>query len=455
MAHPHLVPLSQLDQSWLHEIGVTVGHVVRSVDVPRLRAAAIRVIDKWRLLAGYVEWSQQLSSWCINVQVQGEVSTRLGFTTNKLKSRLDPRFVVNEHASAQVVSRPPLRLFRDTSTPSDLQSYSTSKAPIMSIHVTELLNCTCVGFSFPHGVLDAVGIGHFLHGLSDELHGRPWDAPAIYSTNVVKEALTTLEATPPMYDDIHKESATFSSLRSSLRPASLANKLAFVANIAREHICHGVETKTVYLGEKSIGRILRETKAEIKQLGADRVSAGDILAAWIMKVVLYAEETDDEVVSLISMYSIRAMLEGNYPTIKNYPHNGFVGCPLPPFSKKDLAEKSVAELAILHRKGLEPAGEVAWLQAYNTYLRKHGRITARQKGDEQWLFTNQVIGRMEMIDYGSKMSGLWVYCTPLECNMIGINKFKGGYLIQATGRSARWRTVAKAVQEMDRSQPHL
>ncbi|KAG6835809.1 hypothetical protein H0H93_014460 [Arthromyces matolae] len=408
MTQPLSVPLSQLDQSWLHEIGATLGHVVRTVDVAKLRAASIRVIDKWRLLAGHVEWSPQLSTWCVQVPQEGDVSDRLGFTTRKLRLRLDPQFVVNGDASAQVVTRPPLNLFRAASTPSSLRSYATSKAPIISLCVTELLNCTCIGFSVPHGVLDAAGMGHFIRGLDAELHGRPWDAPFLSATNVVQEALDALEAAPPMYDDIHKETAAFSALRRTLQPVSFANILGILRNVAHEHIWHGAETRTVYFGEKTVAKLLRETRSEVERLGAGSVSMGDILAAWILK---------------------------------------------------QLAKMSVAELAILHNKTLKTANDVAWVQAYNKYLKKalQGRLLPKiTQGEETLIFSNQVIGRLDRVDYGSRMFGVWVWFTPLEpLNQIGINKFKGGYLIQLTSRPTRWRAVAQAVEEMDKPQPRL
>ncbi|KAG6819200.1 hypothetical protein H0H93_014405 [Arthromyces matolae] len=465
MTQQILVPLSQLDQSYLHEIGITLGHVVRSVDLAKLRAASIRVIDKWRLLAGHVEWAQHLSSWCVRVPLQGDVTNRLGFTTTKLKIRLDPCFVVNEHASAQVITRPPLNLFRAPSIPSDLQSYATSKTPIISIHITELLNCTCIGFSFPHGVLDAVGIGHFIHGLDAELNGRPWDAPAISSTNIVQEVLDTLEAAPPMYDDIHRETAAFSALKRSMEHASFLNKLAMLRHVAYEHIWHGVETRTVYLGEKVVAKLLRETRSEVERLGAGSVSMGDILAAWILKA-LTVGDTDDDLICINSIYSIRAMLQENYPAIKDYPlindkeiDNGFTNYPLPPLSKQQLARMSVAEVAILHNNSLKPASEIAWVQAYNKYTKKtlRGRIIpSLRKGEEGWLYSNQVIGRIDRIDYGSKMFGVWIWFTPLQPhNQVGVNKFKGGFLIQSSNRPARWRAVAKAVEELNLPQPRL
>ncbi|KAG6810758.1 hypothetical protein H0H93_014769 [Arthromyces matolae] len=161
-------------------------------------------------------------------------------------------------------------------------------------------------------------MGHFIHGLDDELHGRTWDAPAISTSNIVQQALDDLEAAPTIYDDIHKETAAFSSFRRSLTPASLANKLTLAAKVASEHIRHGVEAKTVHLGEKAIERLLRETKAEVAKSGVGRVSTGDILAAWIMKA-FYADESDSNAVCLLSMYSIRAILQDKYPTIKDYP----------------------------------------------------------------------------------------------------------------------------------------
>ncbi|KAG6846559.1 hypothetical protein H0H93_013183, partial [Arthromyces matolae] len=44
--------------------------------------------------------------------------------------------------------------------------------------------------------------------------------------------------------------------------------------------------------------------------------------------------------------------------------------PLPSFTKQQLAEQSLAELAILHRQRLETTTNEAWIQAYNRFVRR-------------------------------------------------------------------------------------
>ncbi|KAG6843877.1 hypothetical protein H0H93_016847, partial [Arthromyces matolae] len=119
---------------------------------------------------------------------------------------------------------------------------------------------------------------------------------------------------------------------------------------------------------------------------------------------------------------------------------------------EELKTKSLKELAVLHRKALEPAGEIAWVQAYNTYLKKalRGHLTFRRSGDEPWIYTNQVITGFDKLDLGSKLYALSFWITPHENDhMVAINTFKDGYIIQANARATRWRAVAKAVEALN------
>ncbi|KAG6819370.1 hypothetical protein H0H93_012453, partial [Arthromyces matolae] len=269
--------------SYLEVFGVTSGRVVQSLDIYALRAALHRVIDKWRLLAGYVEWSNTLSKWCIRVPLQGDVSSRLKFTTSKKATRLQPSFVVNEQDSAHISTRPPLPYFRHESVPHDLQSYSSSKSPLLSVHVTELLNCACVGFTIPHGVFDGGGSWQILHALKQELHGKPWDPPAISQSNILQEALDDLERAPSMYNDIHQETATYSALRRYFVPRSVITVATILGRTVYEHVRHNVESKTVYLGPKAIVKLRREARGDLQSSEAPSVSMNNILAAWFFK----------------------------------------------------------------------------------------------------------------------------------------------------------------------------
>ncbi|KAG6846955.1 hypothetical protein H0H93_010891, partial [Arthromyces matolae] len=279
-----LAPLSQLDHGSIEQVSVTSGYIVRSVDVTALQSAAIGVVNKWRLLAGRILWSKNLSRWCILVPLTGDVSSRLKFTSTAEASRLPSSFVINESISAQVLQRPPVKYFRHPSVLDDAASRASSQAPIISIHVTHFSNCACIGINFPHTVLDAFGIGQFIHALDDELHGRPWEAPPLPSEiNVVQEALDDLEAAPSLFDCIHRESATYAGLRRYFTKSSFMNNLSNSRAFLSEFIWGCIEDKSVYLNGKTLGKLLRVVKDEVRTIGRGSVTTSDILVAWILK----------------------------------------------------------------------------------------------------------------------------------------------------------------------------
>ncbi|KAG6847026.1 hypothetical protein H0H93_010576 [Arthromyces matolae] len=447
-----LAPLTQLDQSYLENYTISTGYVVQHVDIDALRAASLRVIDKWRLLAGHIEWSNNLSTWCVRVPVHGDVSGRLKFTVNKLKTRLPPSFIVNENTSAHIFSRPPLKYFRHESVPDNFQSYASSKAPIFAVHVTEFANCTCVGLTVAHGVFDGFGGGLIIHALDDELKGKPWDVPPLSESNILREALHDLESAPRMYDDIHKETATYSALRRTLVPASIQNTLALAADVVYEKIWHNTECKMIYLGPKAVAKLRKEAKDD----ATPKVSTADLLVAWFLKAI-YTNEEDDTPVCLLSTVAIRAHLMDKYPALKLYPHNAMAVHPVTPFTKQALASKSLSELAVLHRRSLKPATELAWVQAYNTYLSKalRGHLSYRL-GPEDWVYSNQMQGGLNEIDFDSKQYSMFFWLTPVEPGRtITINRFKDGYIIIGNARSKRWRAVQKIVEDLDKLEAHL
>ncbi|KAG6847738.1 hypothetical protein H0H93_006251 [Arthromyces matolae] len=471
-----LVPLSLLDQSWLESMSITLAYVVKTVDISALRQAAIRVLEKWRLLAGRVVWSKNLESWCIQVPLQGEVSDRLGFTTSKLAVRMNPSSVVNENAPAQLLTRPPLDYFRPASVPHDLQTHASSQAPIISIHVTELSNCMCIGILFPHGVFDAFGIRQFLHGLDCELHERPWDPPAFSGTNVLEDALNDLAAIPSLYNDIHQESATYTGLREMARPVSAINKFKLVGSIAYEHVLHNVQAKAVYLSGDAIQKLTQTVKEELKASGRGTVSTGDILVAWILKAKGVHETVSqtDHARKRVGGYGTDSHVYSDIHANGIIPHdddrrlnilhtdNGVAPGPITPhLSRKDLAKKSLAELALIHRQHAESTTNVEWAQAYNNYLRKRlnrSLIFNRKIGVEALLVTNQTIARSDEINFGSKTYVHWCYMGPAETDhMISLRRFKDGFFIEGKARAARWRAVEEAVEElaMSRFKPRL
>ncbi|KAG6905654.1 hypothetical protein DXG01_001404 [Tephrocybe rancida] len=466
MADTIIVPLTGYD-TYHDNSGVTVSYIVQSVDDSSLRNAALRVVDKWRLMAGHIERFKDQTSWYIRVPIQGSVSHRLGFTTRKSKVPLDSSYFVDKADPIRVVLRPPGEYFRHPSVPYTLKGYCSSDAPIVSIHVTEFPNCACIGISFPHSVVDSHGMGQFIHALDDELHDKPWNTPTFSETNVFRGVLDDLQAAAgPMIDA--RRSTLSPSPRHAREPSALINALILESRIAYEIRYRNLDTKMVYMPAHALAKLVEKTKGEAERSGFGRISTGDVVSAWILKAT-YSNETDNRDVHVGVVVSARKVLS-QYPAMGNYsrelfnhlflfkvfshPVDNAVGIiPFPSINKQELAKKSLSEVAVWHRKGLEPFnGDTSWIRGYDTYFKTNRFpevLRPRGWGQEPIAFTSPSISRFDNIDFGSTIHALWLVYTPTEpIHVITINKLHGGYLLHGNLRRKRWKAVAEAVQQL-------
>ncbi|KAG5640586.1 hypothetical protein DXG03_008005 [Asterophora parasitica] len=448
-----LVPLSTLDQL-LGRTGITMGYVIKSVDNATLEAAGKRVVDKWRLLAGRLERNPSTSMWSIRVPLEGEVSDRLQFTTSKLAVELDAPIIPVDAMSSEILVRPDLKYFRHPSTPNSMSAFSSSNAPILFIHVTELSNCACVGISVPHGVFDAFGLGQIIRSLDAELNGKAWTPPPFSETNIMDETLQELKAAAPLYTN---EPAALIDVKRELVPPSLTNVACIGADIAYEYLWQKAEVKAVYLGENVVDEMVRKVKDEVKSFGTGFVSTGDIIVAWFLKTA-YLRETDKNAVYVSTMVSIRSPLEEKNPAFNSYTHNCLMPCCCPSLSKEEIASKSLAELAVIHRKAIDDMRNIPFIQAYNHWVAKIGGVAmpTRRRGADSWVFSNQIVGHLDEIDFGSEMSAFWHWNLPFAVDhSVILNKFKGGYIIEAVVRRSRWEAVAEEVERMKKGENAL
>ncbi|KAG5634934.1 hypothetical protein H0H81_000276 [Sphagnurus paluster] len=475
-----LVPLSTIDQTGFGSCGLTLGYVLDSVNNATLEAAAKRVVDKWRLLSGRLEWEPIVGTWAIRVPINGEVSSRVKFTVSKLDTPLDSSILPVDKTSTEILVRPSLKFFRHSSTPHTLRSYSSSNTPLVAIHITELTNCTCVGISVPHGVFDASGLGQIVHALHAELHAMPWSPPPFYEKNIVRETLNklfkdALDSTEPP--------TALAGFRREFVVMGVSSLIYLGASMAYEHLWHKVETKAVYLGEKVVEKMVKKVKDELKQSGKGWISTGDILAAWVLKGVkrpaltlfdhvqtAYIAETDGNTVCATSAISIRNTLCSIDPAFKDYPRmlffiqvdtyqpfssyrtdNCMMVCSCPPLSKEQIASSSLAELALVHRQTVDAVRNIRFIEEYHRRVGTVDRDVIRRRGRDSWMFTNQVVGQLDAIDFGSgsQTLALWIWSVPFfPDHTVVLNKFKGGYMIQAGIRGSRWQAIADEIEKI-------
>ncbi|KAF9063135.1 hypothetical protein BDP27DRAFT_1385002 [Rhodocollybia butyracea] len=295
-----VVPLSGIDQNVVHNVGITFGYVVKAVDVAALQKAAQHTADKWRLLAGRVEWDAARKTYQVRVPVSKSLPedyASIKFTTTEF-----PSFSLNltslDEDSRQILDRPPLKYFRARTTPSSLNAYAAKRFPLMAIHVSLLQNCTCVGISFPHGVFDAIGMA--------------W------------------------------QSAGASQFNDGACSSNNHELLSLWLSIAFEMLWHRSTTRAVHLGPRTVEHIMVRMTKESEESGKPLVSKGDMLIAWLLKI------------SINSVFSMRQILSEINPEFEQYPHNAYTPIALPLIDIRSLSSMSLYELALLIGWGIVP-----------------------------------------------------------------------------------------------------
>jgi len=286
MSDEIVVPLSAYDSLGIHHLNVTIAYVVRSVDVEAVRAAADRIVEKWRLLAGRLE-KNAAARYQIRVPVGelDESQRRVSFTFVKLSTSLDVPLPRLDSDTALLMDRPALRFFRHSSTPHDIQAYITKKLPIFSIHISQLPSYYCVGITFPHALFDGIGMTMVLHALSAEMNRQEWTPPPLRTTNIADAALDVIRA-QDLSTPAEIEKRIISNLERDLAPVGISSVAALGRNLAYERLWQRSEHHSIYFGWNVCKTLLHHCRQGLLELNVKDVhlSIGDVLLAWFIKV---------------------------------------------------------------------------------------------------------------------------------------------------------------------------
>lgn len=158
-------------------------------------------------------------------------------------------------------------------------------------------------------------------------------------------------------------------------------------------------------------------------------------------------------VSVTSTISLRTPLLVKNPAFVDYTHNAIMPCSFPLLRVDSLANTPISELALLHRKTIDDVRDLPFIQSYNKWVATVGgnAIPVRKSGTNSWIFSNQVIGHLDDIDFGpgSEMMAFWHWNAPIiPDHSVILNKFKGGYIIEAGIRRSRWAAMEGEVDRI-------
>lgn len=210
---------------------------------------------------------------------------RLSFTVSELSTSLDVKIPRLDSDFVTLFDRPALHFFRHSSTPHDIHAYATKQLPIFSIHITHLRGCSCVGFTFPHGVFDGVGMTRILDAISAELNQREWTPPPMSSINILDRALSSVRQ-QDLAINKEQEQLIRGQLEEDLSPFGIPSVAALTRNLVYERVWQQSEHHSIFFGGKLCRRLLQECRQDLKNQGAQdvRLAITDVLIAWFVKL---------------------------------------------------------------------------------------------------------------------------------------------------------------------------
>ncbi|EJD42120.1 hypothetical protein AURDEDRAFT_115134 [Auricularia subglabra TFB-10046 SS5] len=449
MSSTILVPLSSVDQAGVETSASVFAYVVLgTIDVDGLRQAALRVVDKWRLLAGTVEYSNK--NYNIRVPLGPLPEGRVYFTTATSAAPLGIVFPELGHNSSVLLERPPLSCFRHKNTPNSLSGHAKPPHPIVSIHVSTYSDYTCIGISCPHGALDGTGQAMVVHAIDAELHGRAWTPPAFGPTNLMQKILDQLNTGEALYKE---EPPALANLKREFPALGAGSLAAFAGKVGYEYLWHKAEDRGIFLGKNVVEKIVAQAKQDAKEAGNGAfISTSDVLVAWVIKSIYDSEPLDEkQKVALVSALSFRSVLAKIDPTIETYPHNVVTPCVSELTSQSAIKKGRFADLALHHRKAVEGVRNLPYIQSWARHINSQGRpsIPSRRRGLDVWTFTNQVLARPTDISFGVPTSAFFYFFCPLQIeHTTVINKLNDGYVLNLMCRRNRWKAIEAALQKL-------
>ena len=169
-------------------------------------------------------------------------------------------------------------LFADEASPKALADWTSSDTPIISLHITQFSDATCVGLKVPHSVLDGGSIRIVIHGWTKVLTGTlPPPLNILGYTNVKegkKLAIDALSAIAEGRDGTEAATAPY-----LLRGFSY---FVFIILIVVDIIWNKREKKRLIHLPKAFVEALRYQAMGGLSEG-ERVSSSSVVAAWLAK----------------------------------------------------------------------------------------------------------------------------------------------------------------------------
>jgi hypothetical protein len=161
--------------------------------------------------------------------------------------------------------------------PETLQDFIYTDAPQLSLYIISFNNATLVTLAWPHTLMDVIGQQALLRGWSLVLSGQEADVPPVLGAR--EDAIyRTVDASMEEQEEYR---LAWKRLKGF---AIVAFGLRFAVDLLWNRV---VETRTIFLPKEFMAELCRKAKNDLSAQGLSTcyISEGDVLTAWITRVV--------------------------------------------------------------------------------------------------------------------------------------------------------------------------
>ncbi|KAJ7367905.1 hypothetical protein DFH08DRAFT_928270 [Mycena albidolilacea] len=339
-------PITAFDSPLERSTFITGWLVEGKIDTKALGAALRRVTEKWRILGGRLESIPDSKSWQVRVPLDPLPKDYCTYVLTESTSDvpLSAYVAVPLETSSQAL---PQSLFLHPSTPRQNADWMLKSHPLTCWHVTHFPShvagespYSCIGFARSHGIFDGIGASAVMRALVAEMSGREWDIPPPppegSHPNPINEVLSKKLAEgniypPPCYS-----------------PIGLKGALWMVGWHLRERYWGGAVHRIFAVDKQCLQFLVDGVKSEVRHENPDvKVTSGDVLTAWCMKVIYKTGTSPQTVVHCTNFASFRDLIsQAGGESMAHYLHNAWIPLPYPTLTVKELNSLTIPEFSL-------------------------------------------------------------------------------------------------------------
>ncbi|KAH9474673.1 Acetyltransferase adrJ [Psilocybe cubensis] len=286
-----IFPLTVFDRLFERTTFVTGWLIEGTIDTAALVSALQRVTEKWRMLSGRLQSTEQNNSvqWFLKIPL-GRLPHDYATFSLTTSTSTTPLSKYVKIPIPSVSTSLPLDVFLHPSTPKSYTVWESSNHPLTCWNITYFpaasnggVDYTCIGFARSHGIFDGGGAALVINALVAELNGRDWEVPPLPQAGLNVNPLDDVLARAAQAIQYSTPADAFPAY-TVVGPGGV---LKLAASHVKERFWAGADRRIILLPKVVLDTLVEEVRSSLRngQKTVEHVTTGDVLVAWIFKTV--------------------------------------------------------------------------------------------------------------------------------------------------------------------------